>query len=169
MRLIKLAVLSVVFLFLLLWLMSLFIPSQIRISRAVNVNAPAGTVQPLLEDLRLWRGWNLMVQDSVLGEAKISEVEIMSERAEIKLVSSSPGLVTTNWKRDGRLVASNFQLINSGSDVTIVQWYFDIRLRWYPWEKFSSIVFDRQMGPAMERSLENLRDQAEKGARKTVF
>jgi hypothetical protein len=48
------------------------------------------------------------------------------------------------------------------SDTTVVQWYFDFRLKWYPWEKFGSIVFDQQLGPSMESSLENLRINFEK-------
>jgi hypothetical protein len=43
-----------------------------------------------------------------------------------------------------------------------VQWYFDFVFRWYPWEKFSSIVYDKQLGPAMEKSLNNLKDLIEK-------
>jgi hypothetical protein len=34
-------------------------------------------------------------------------------------------------------------------------------LKWYPWEKFASIIFDRQLGPYMERSLGNLKKLAE--------
>ena len=40
---------------------------------------------------------------------------------------------------------------------TTVQWYFDFHLKWYPWQKFQSIVYDKQLGPEMEASLENLR------------
>jgi hypothetical protein len=54
-----------------------------------------------------------------------------------------------------------FRLIENGS-VTTVQWYFDFVFRWYPWEKFSSIVYDKQLGPAMEKSLNNLKDLIEK-------
>jgi hypothetical protein len=41
-----------------------------------------------------------------------------------------------------------------------VQWYFDFEVNWYPWEKFGSILFDRQLGPSMERSLETLKKNA---------
>jgi hypothetical protein len=44
----------------------------------------------------------------------------------------------------------------------VLQWYFDIKLRWYPWEKFGSIVFDKQLGPPMEKSLGNLKKLLEK-------
>lgn len=54
-----------------------------------------------------------------------------------------------------------FHLIPAGS-VTVVQWYFDFTFKWYPWEKFSSIIYDKQLGPQMEQSLLNLKRLLEK-------
>jgi hypothetical protein len=42
-----------------------------------------------------------------------------------------------------------------------VQWYFDFYLKWEPWEKFSSIVYDKQLGPVMEESLIKLKTLTE--------
>ena len=106
-RFFKLAVISFIIFFIFLYLMSLLIPSQVRISRAINIEAPPETVLPLIADTANWKQWNDMSSGTI--------------------------------------------------DITIVQWYFDFRLRWYPWEKFGSITFDKQFGTSMESSLNNLK------------
>jgi hypothetical protein len=68
----------------------------------------------------------------------------------------------TEWhQQNGRVLASGFTW-HGNDDQWVVQWYFDFHLRWYPWEKFSSIVFDKQLGPPMEKSLDNLKKLLEK-------
>jgi hypothetical protein len=43
-----------------------------------------------------------------------------------------------------------------GQPVT-VQWYIDFHLRWYPWEKFSSLLLEKSYGPKMEKGLTDLK------------
>ena len=75
----------------------------------------------------------------------------------VKLVSASPTLVVTRWNRnENEAINSGFQLVGA-EDSTVVQWYFDFKLKWYPWEKFGSIIFDKQLGPPMESSLARLK------------
>jgi len=42
-----------------------------------------------------------------------------------------------------------------------VQWYFDFHLDWYPWQKFQSIIYDKQLGIPMENSLQQLKQIVE--------
>jgi len=42
-----------------------------------------------------------------------------------------------------------------------VQWWMDFKLRWYPWEKFSSLFFENIYGAQMEKGLDNLKRLAE--------
>jgi hypothetical protein len=119
MRFVKLAIISAVVLFVVIFLFSLIIPSTVRVSRAIDISAPKDSLVAQLADLRQWKNWNVMTMNSGF-----------------------------TWHgTDGQLV---------------VQWYFDINLRWYPWEKFGSIVFDKQLGPPMEKSLGNLKKLLEK-------
>jgi thiamine kinase-like enzyme len=46
--------------------------------------------------------------------------------------------------------------------VTVVQWQFQQRLSWYPWEKLGSIMNDKIIGPMMEKNLGNLKKIVEK-------
>jgi len=144
MKLIKLGLISVFFLSLLLYLMSLLIPSRVRISRAVNIDASAETIQQRLTDMSHWDQWN----------------ELISEKTTVALVSVLPDTVVTSWKNRSTIVQGVFTIEHSAG-VSVLQWYFDFHLRWYPWEKFGSIIFDKQIGPGMENSLNNLKKRIE--------
>jgi hypothetical protein len=139
--------------------MSALLPSHVRISRAINIDASKETVLPHLDDLNNWEQWNEMVRDSSQPKAEFEKNEINSQRLKISLVSSSPDSVRTNWLSGKRSFESGFNLLANNNNTTAVQWYFDIDIKWYPWEKFSSIVLDKQMGPSMEKSLNNLKKQ----------
>ena len=43
------------------------------------------------------------------------------------------------------------------SDSITILWYTDLKARWYPWEKFSILVFEKVYGLQMEQGLKNLR------------
>ena len=57
MKIIKLAILSVIFLFAVVLIISLFIPSHIRISRAVNLKPTADSVLTKINDINSWKEW----------------------------------------------------------------------------------------------------------------
>lgn len=139
-RVVKLGVISFVVVFIVVFLMSLLIPSTIRVSRAINVEAAAARIYPLLADKNNWPRWN----------------EMINERIDVRLVSADSSQVMTTWSHGGRSIKSAYRIERVG-DISVVQWYFDFRLKWYPWEKFGSITFEKQFGPPMERSLTNLK------------
>jgi hypothetical protein len=45
--------------------------------------------------------------------------------------------------------------------ITTVQLYYDFHLKWYPWEKLGSIIYDKQLGPSMEKELRELKASVE--------
>jgi len=55
-----------------------------------------------------------------------------------------------------RLIVDNLQ------KVTVVQWQFEQNVKWYPWEKFGSMMNDKILGTMMERNLGNLRKLIER-------
>jgi hypothetical protein len=139
-RIFKLGIISAVVFFIILYLMSLLIPSHVRISRAINIDAPLDTIRPYISEIRRWPEWNTMANDKI----------------QVKKVSEQPEVITTRWEYGGRKVTSSFRLEESAG-ITVVQWYFDFHMKWYPWEKFGSITFDKQFGTPMESSLNNLK------------
>jgi hypothetical protein len=55
-------------------------------------------------------------------------------------------------------VATGWKTISyPNNDSVTVQWYMDFHLRWYPWEKFGSLLLEKSHGARMEQGLTNLK------------
>lgn len=157
MRLLKLAFISVIVIFLVLTAFSLLLPSHVRVSRAINISAPAADIYRHVADLQQWTRWNQLLADSSITITSAGATRMTTNRFDIDVLLAKPDSISTRWKQpNGKEFTGNFALIPSGK-VTIVQWYFDFHLRWYPWEKFAAIIYDDRMGPGMENSLTQLK------------
>ena len=158
MRLIKLGLISFVVIFLIVFLISLLMPSHVRISRAVNIAAKQDRLAASLQSIDAWYLWNEAVKNAQPMEYIDREKkQLVGKNLEITLVRTTADSVFTVWRNhNGKEIAGNLSLQQAGN-VTIVQYYFDFHQKWYPWEKFASINLDKQWGPSMEKSLENLK------------
>lgn len=162
MRFVKLGLISIVALSIVIFLLSLLIPSQVRISRAINITAPKDSIIHQLADLRQWQQWNEFTGAPEMTNPRYSNNAFTSDNLQVQLVLVKTDTITTVWRQQGgREIASGFTLHQAGN-TAVVQWYFDFRLKWYPWEKFASIIFDKQLGPPMEQSLAALKKTLEK-------
>lgn len=165
MKVIKLALFSFLSLFLLIWLISLLIPSDIRISRAVDIGAPKDSVMAMIRDAGRWRSWYpgmesakpLMEQGKMRGMI-LSEQE-PGKPVYIELEKETADEVTAVFVNNKlKPVLNTWQVIgHPGSDSITVQWYMDFNLRWYPWEKFASLVLEKSNGSKMEDGLGRLK------------
>lgn len=155
MRALKLFVISIILLFLLLIAFSSLLPSVIRISRAVDINVASEKLHAQLTNLKQWEQWNEFIK--VLADRKAEGKRISSKQLMVTIRQSNTTSVSTLWvQQNGKSFPAVYKLISQDS-VTTLQWYFEFRLKWYPWEKFSSLVYDKQLGPQMEQSLLNLK------------
>jgi hypothetical protein len=162
MRFVKLAIISAVVLFTIIYLFSLMIPSTVRISRAVNISVTIDSLLPAITDLRQWRLWNEMVEGEDLTNKQFTENLITSDQQKVTRKALIGDTLYTDWQQgNARVLHSGFTFTEANGQL-VLQWYFDIKLNWYPWEKFGSIVFDKQLGPSMEKSLGNLKKLLEK-------
>ena len=157
---IKLGLISAIIFFLLITAISLFIPSRVRISRATNIHASPDAILGRIGDFNTWSEWNPFLQRS-----DSASVEIFEEGNAMKY-----GKTIIRWKSKkqdeyiAEMVSGNSRPVNSvwrtinyeTSDSTTLQWYMDFNLRWYPWEKFSSLMLEKSYGPSMEKGLERL-------------
>jgi len=142
MRIVKLGFISVIVFSVIIFLISLLVPSHVRISRAIDIRGD--NVDTVIANLHSWKDWNELYNDSAL----------------VTFLSVKPGMVETMWRYKHIQVPGNFRIEHSAG-ISVVQWYFDFHLKWYPWEKFGSIIFDKEFGPPMERSLNNLKKLVE--------
>ena len=156
MRLLKLALISAIVLFLLATAITAFIPSRVRISRAINLKARPKAVLDTIANFDTWSQWNplFMAQDSGRTEAgKISLRE--SQRTDSSFVTSlaqgSKPSVGAGWQ----------VYTYPSADSLTLQWYMDFKLKWYPWQKFSSLFYESTYGVMMEQGLANFKQYIE--------
>ncbi len=176
MRLVKMFLFVLLGLFAVVTIIGLLIPSSVKISRGVIVNADSSTLFRALSDVKHWNQWlpwittdsGAIVQLSPVtnqpgsffrwqgvryksaGTISIKEIK----QDEILLLHELQGMS----KADG-----GFRIRSTGTkgEVTEVLWYMEYKLKWYPWERFYGIFVDHIIGPAFEKGLEQLKNYAE--------
>ena len=169
MHFIRLALISLVILFLVVMGLSLFIPSHIRISKATNVKASRGKVMSQLKDASNWKSWypgldtakpyyvSGVVKGMILNDKdSLHPVYIAIQKEDssevtAQFVGKNMNPVINVWKT----------IENPSADSLTLQWYMDFHLRWYPWEKLASLTLEKSYGPRMEQGLNNLKKLVE--------
>ena len=168
-RIIRLVVISFVFFFLLATAFSLMIPSHVRISKAINIKGDKDSIMARISHAERWREW-YPGMDSVqlfYEEGKIKGVVINQKDA-----SKPAYMIITKTEADevdaqfnGRKLKPVMNVWKTikypTTDSITVQWYMDFHLRWYPWEKFASLLLEKSYAPVMENGLKNLKKEVE--------
>jgi hypothetical protein len=154
-RLVKLAIISFVVLFLVATGISLLIPSQIRISKAINFhNSQRNDVFSLVKNQNRWKEWHpVFLNDSLSRQMAIDIKQKHSSDSDFVVIMQQPGK---------QAVASGWQLYHyAHTDSITLQWYLDFKLKWYPWQKFGSLFYENTYGRMMEQGLTNLKQAVE--------
>ena len=169
MKIIKLFLISAVVLFIVLTFVFALFPSNIRVSRVIEIDAPGPRTDSIISELRTWDEWNQFVRDSSLTGKSLSnpsfgkDAYLQFAQFRVTITGSSPDSISTLWSKTGaKPFTGNFLLFPTRPGHTAVQWYFDFHIRWYPWEKMGAMFYDKQLGPIMETSLNNLKTYVEK-------
>jgi hypothetical protein len=156
----KLIIASVIVLFGVVFFLFALFPSEISVSRIIRINAPRDSVYRQISDLRTWSAWNELVHPSSNLRENISDQadsnRLKTGNLTVTLVRKTADSLIALWQDvSGRSFTGKYILTESGGQ-TILQWNLEFRLHWYPWEKMASMFYDKQLGPAMERSLTNV-------------
>jgi hypothetical protein len=153
-RLIKLGLLSIFFLFLVVTAISLLIPSQIRISKAINVYGQEEPVLSLIDDTSNWKLWHpaFIPNDSLSFPA----IHILQK-------SRSDSEIVMHLQQSGKPeVVNGWKIYKYGhTDSLTLQWYMDFHLKWYPWQKFGSLFYENTYGVMMEQGLDRIKARVE--------
>jgi hypothetical protein len=148
MRFIKLPLISLIVFAILFTFISFLFPSHVHISRALDMKTEKNTVREAILRTSTW----LYGKDST-----IKDWTFLLERK-------------TDSSIDGKLFRANHFIAACGWNIlpshlpngVAVQWHLDFHLSWYPWEKFSSLLLDKNYGPFMENALTRLKNQLER-------
>jgi len=169
MKFIRFAIISVLALFAIVTAISLFIPSHVRISRAVNMHGRTDVILNSIGNLNNWKYWYpgfdtatllpLTIKDNELTAARVS-----STTTSIEITGRKANEITAEFRSaKNRTAESGWKIITyPETDSLTVQWYIDFRLRWAPWEKFLSLTYDKMYGTQMEQGLNNLKKNVER-------
>ena len=166
MRIVRFIIISAAVIFIIITIISLFIPSNVRISRGIQINSSKDAVMNQVGQVSNWKNWypgadslksyyeDNVIKGLILDEPNkrylvIREIKDDEVTAEYLLPNKK---IQTGW-----LVAAN-----ANANSVTMQWYMDFHLRWYPWEKFSSFLFEKVYHPQLQHGLDNLKKFLEK-------
>jgi hypothetical protein len=172
MKLIKGFVIAIFGLFIFITILSLFIPSNLMVTRGVLINAKADKVFGEISNLQNWKHWQpVFIRDSVnikfgTDRSDISnacEWDSKGRKNKIIITGKKDNVVTATLIRDGENDVLNTISILALSDSNQVQveWNVLIKLKWYPWEKFYGIFVEKITGQGYEDALNGLKEYAE--------
>ena len=172
MRSIKGFILAIVGLFIMITLVSLLIPSNVVVSRGVQINGKAPAIFNEISDLRNWKHWQpVFKSDSTklnfsgdsAGISNTCTWESNGKKNTLRIISRSTNMVTANLQREGEndLINVISILPLPDSNQVQVEWRSLTKLKWYPWEKFYGIFVEKFTGPGYEAALNSLKSYTE--------
>lgn len=172
-RLVKGFLIGIAGLFIFITILSLFIPSRLMVTRAVVINERADEVYNQIADLQNWKHWQpVFMQDSAKmkfkagtdGKSDLCEWESNGRLNKFHITGKQKNTVTASLSRKGEndvLNAINILPLADSNQVQ-VEWNVNIKLKWYPWEKFYGIFIEKITGQGYEDALNGLKDYVEK-------
>jgi len=165
MGVIKLGFISIIVFALIITGISLFFPSHIRVSKAIDIRAGKDSVMNEISDAVNWKKWFPGGDSaSYFVEADTIKGIITSTGQSLVITRITDTSVLAKYTGpDAKKGQSGWNIIPTNSpDFITVQWFMDFQLRWYPWEKFSSLLLEKRYGPMMEQGLDKLKKLLEK-------
>lgn len=170
MRLIKQFLIGIVGIGLVLFLLSLPLPSTVSVSKSVLVSTKKNIALTSVMNLREWQYWNPLLQDSntvyrfegnqqvkwTAHDGKINSIELKLFSAD-----SAYAVISTNEKQ---AFESGFSITQheSSTNVTKIDWWIHEDLGWLPWEKFYGLFTESLKEEYLENSMQSLKRYLEK-------
>ncbi|HEY6976599.1 MAG TPA: hypothetical protein VH396_09915 [Chitinophagaceae bacterium] len=168
MRFLKLAIGSLIILFLLTTAIGLFFPSAAKVTRVADIAASYDSVYHYLNDVKYWKLWMYGADTNIITflSAKTAGTGTVAKigTGQVTITRTTADSIYTIWKsQKGNIQNSAFVLHNNVTKHNItVQWFFEQKINWYPWERFGAMANDKILGPVMEQSLDKLKRVLEK-------
>ncbi len=168
MRFLKLAIVSFIILFLLTTGIGLLFPSTAKVARVADIAAQYDSVYHYLNDVKYWKLWmygadtNIFTFLSARTTGTGTVVKIGT--GEVTITRCTQDSIYMIWKSEkGNVQNSAFVIRNNTARNNItVQWFFEQKINWYPWERFGAMANDKILGPVMEQSFDKLKKILEK-------
>lgn len=164
MRIVKLIVISAIVFFGLACVVAFFIPSRIRVFRMTAIGPNKVVVLDHVRDISKWKNWYPNFENVELSNVRAVDGKVVAATANginLKIVESADSVVVVRMQRGDRPVINGWQINKDiRNDSLALQAYMDFDLKWYPWEKFSSLLLDKSYGDRLAEALNNLKKTA---------
>ena len=162
MRFFKLAVISLIIIFLLFTCIGLFLPSSVTVTRKEFINAPADSVRFYTNNIYHWKYWlNGVDTNYKLSTAKNATIKLGAYT--ISVLKSDSATIVTGWNgKHTKYRVCHIQIDNSEPNVTTIYMSFQQHLSWLPWDRLGGMLHDEVIGPSMQASLDKLKEVVEK-------
>lgn len=160
MRIIKLGIISIIVFSFLITGISLFFPSHVRISKAIDITASKDSLMSYIGDVTKWKLWYPGADTSsyFVVDGKINGITTGNNQSLVIKEINDSAVLTTNVGSKSKDGESGWNIYPGHiPNSYTVQWYMGFHLRWYPWEKFSSLLLEKRYGPMMETGLSQLK------------
>lgn len=170
MRSVKLFVTALVVLLAFIFLITLFLPSQVTVSKSITINAAENKVAEQILYFNNWKNWYPAFQDknisTNISPKDKNTFEIYSvtkpEKLSITLLVAKKDSIVFSVAQDGRNNQTyQFTMIPNGQAKTLLTWNINVNLGPYPWRKFVGIFLDKISGYSYENALQKLKTAAE--------
>jgi hypothetical protein len=168
MRYIKMFFFVLIGLFIIITLLSLLLPSESQVSRAVVIsNATTGKIYTQIADFRNWKNWEpLFASDSAVitfsstNTLPFCDVAYKGRQVHLGMTSIDSTAVKFMMQAKGKDdIVNEIDIIPVGTNNGIqVEWKALTKLHWYPWDKLYGIFVDRMTGNNYEDALNHLKD-----------
>ena len=155
MRLLKLAFISLLFLFVIVTGISLLIPSHIRLAKVITIRPERDSIFALIKNKDQWTRWH----PSFLNGTNAA----MLSKITTTIVSEKDSVLLMQWHQKGKKTLDmGWQLSRSNNiDPATLQWFMDFQTSWYPWQKIGSLFYENNYGAMMEQGLLNIKKEIE--------
>ena len=155
MRLVKLAILSLFFLFVIVTGISLLIPSHIRLAKVITIKPEKDSIFALIKNKDEWPRWHPSFLNGTNAD--------MLSKITTTIVSEKDSVLVMQWQqKNKKTLDMGWQLSRSNNiDPATLQWFMDFKTSWYPWQKFGSLFYENNYGAMMEQGLLNIKTEIE--------
>jgi hypothetical protein len=162
MRMVKLAAISLIIIFLLFTSIGLFLPSSVTVTRKLFINAPADSVRFYTNNIYHWKYWLNNIDTNYKSPTE-KEPTIKLGAYTISVLKNDSTTIVTAWNgKHTKDRVCHIQLYSDAPNATTVYMSFQQHLSWLPWDRLGGMLHDEVIGPSMQASLEKLKELAEK-------
>ena len=157
------------FVFIIISIISLLLPSKVTVTRSVEINATPDKVVSQIIDFTKWENWYPAFKDENITVAinKSNPLSVTLKGREGKNIiltrmESMPDMIIFDVNTfSSSKVTYRFIVTKKTDSQTQLTWDINTDMGWYPWKRIQGLLLDKFSGTQYEMALDNLRKAVE--------